>query len=79
MRTNSISIHSPAVTPTALTSTIAGTFLSDLKALFDILVVWQKRDMERRHLAALSGAQLRDAGLVRSDLATEIKKPVWTA
>ncbi len=44
-----------------------------------LLLVWQRRYMERRALAALEAHRLDDIGLTREDLAREIAKPFWRA
>ncbi len=44
-----------------------------------LLLVWQRRHMERQALVALAGHRLDDIGLTREDLAREIAKPFWRA
>ncbi len=44
-----------------------------------LLLVWQRRYMERRALPALEAHRLDDIGLTREDLAREIAKPFWRA
>ena len=42
-----------------------------------LLVVWQRRYLERQALATMDGHRLDDIGLTREDLAHEIAKPFW--
>ncbi len=44
-----------------------------------LLLVWQRRYMERQALAALEAHRLDDIGLTREDVAREIAKPFWRA
>jgi len=44
-----------------------------------LLLVWQRRTMERQALAALEAHGLDDVGLTREDVAREIAKPFWRA
>ena len=41
------------------------------------LLQWQETWRQRKHLAALDEAALKDIGLTRADVAAELKKPVW--
>ena len=41
--------------------------------------IWLARLKQRRHLARLSDAMLKDIGISRSDAAAEINKPFWKA
>jgi uncharacterized protein YjiS (DUF1127 family) len=43
------------------------------------LLTWQHRASERRQLARLSSRDLKDVGLTRGDIASEIDKPFWRA
>ncbi|WP_207476167.1 DUF1127 domain-containing protein [Arenibaculum pallidiluteum] len=43
----------------------------------DLLLCWQERARERRHLAELPDYLLKDVGLNRSDVEREAGKPVW--
>ena len=47
--------------------------------VFNTLLVWQERATERHHLASLSDKRLRDIGLSRADIGSEIAKPFWRA
>ncbi len=46
---------------------------------FGTLLMWQRRANERRVLAHLDDAILRDLGLSRSEIAWESRKPFWQA
>lgn len=44
-----------------------------------LLLVWQERASQRRHLESLDERYLRDMGLSRADVAREAAKPFWKA
>ena len=44
-----------------------------------LLLVWQRRYMERQDMASFNEHMLRDIGLSHEDLAREIAKPFWHA
>ncbi len=46
-------------------------------AILETLLVWQERDQQRRHLAALDDRMLRDIGISRADAAREAAIPFW--
>ena len=46
-------------------------------AILETLLVWQERDQQRRHLAALDDRLLRDMGMSRADAAREAAIPFW--
>ncbi len=46
-------------------------------AILKTLLVWQERDQQRRHLAALDDRMLRDIGVSRADAAREAAVPFW--
>ncbi len=48
-----------------------------LRRAIDVLVLWQSRGRERRHLASLDGRAMADLGLDRADAAREAAKPFW--
>jgi uncharacterized protein YjiS (DUF1127 family) len=50
-----------------------------LMASLELLVLWQERASQRRHLSRFDGHGLRDVGLSRAALAPEIRKPFWRA
>lgn len=41
------------------------------------LAIWRARSLERRQLAAMSSAQLKDIGLTLSDARFEANKEFW--
>jgi len=41
------------------------------------LLVWDERHVQRRALASLDDAMLKDMGLSRADVSQEIAKPFW--
>ena len=43
----------------------------------DRLLLWDQRARQRRQLAALDDYMLRDIGLSRADVASEIRKAFW--
>jgi uncharacterized protein YjiS (DUF1127 family) len=45
--------------------------------LVEQLRIWLRRARERRELAELSDAQLRDVGLSRNTVKREVEKPFW--
>lgn len=50
-----------------------------LAGFVDLLIVWQERAIQRRHLAGLDERGLKDVALSRADIAPEIAKPFWRA
>ncbi len=48
-----------------------------LLALLALLARWHRLAAQRRHLASLSDATLKDIGLTRVDVEQEIKRPFW--
>ena len=46
-------------------------------AILETVLVWQERDQQRRHLAALDDRLLRDMGISRTDAAREAAIPFW--
>jgi uncharacterized protein YjiS (DUF1127 family) len=47
--------------------------------LLATLAVWRRRIRERQQLARLSERDLRDIGLSRAALYSELRKPFWQA
>jgi uncharacterized protein YjiS (DUF1127 family) len=43
----------------------------------DLLLTWQERAQQRRHLESLSDHMLRDIGLSRADILAEATKRFW--
>lgn len=67
-------------------SRLTGFLVAATLVLRDIAVValaatydWQARQRERRQLASLDDAVLKDLGLTRVDVEREIRKPFWHA
>ena len=48
-----------------------------LSAGLERLLLWQERASQRHHLSMIDDDALRDVGLRRVDLASEIRKPFW--
>ncbi len=46
-------------------------------AMLETLLIWQERDQQRRHLAALDDRLLSDMGISRADAAREAAIPFW--
>jgi uncharacterized protein YjiS (DUF1127 family) len=43
----------------------------------DLVLAWQERARQRRHLRSLDNHMLRDIGLSRADVEGEAGKPFW--
>ena len=56
---------------------IFGRLRLGASALFRLLLVWQDRERQRRHLRGLDHRLLKDMGLSRADVAHEAAKPFW--
>jgi len=50
-----------------------------LQAAIDLACAWRQRAIERRELAQLGDREIRDLGLSRGDVLTELHKPFWRA
>ena len=46
-------------------------------AAIRLLLAWQERARQRRHLSGLGDQALKDIGLSRADVAGESSKPFW--
>jgi uncharacterized protein YjiS (DUF1127 family) len=46
---------------------------------FELLLIWQEREFQRRALEGLDDHALRDIGLSRADVVREADKPFWRA
>lgn len=53
--------------------------VSILETAARVVYTWQARADERRHLASLPDHILKDVGLDRMQVATEVEKPFWRA
>ena len=62
LRTQAISVPSP---------------MDVLEAATVRLLQWQETWRQRKPLASLDDAALKDIGLSRADVAAELRKPVW--
>jgi uncharacterized protein YjiS (DUF1127 family) len=47
--------------------------------LVEMLLTWVERSRERRQLGLLSPHMLKDIGISRADVETEMSKPFWRA
>ena len=47
--------------------------------LSDVLISWLDRSRQRRHLAELDDRMLRDIGLSRGEVETEVSRRFWQA
>ena len=48
-----------------------------LVGVADNVVSWQQRAMQRHHLSGLDDRLLKDIGVTRADVESEISKPFW--
>jgi uncharacterized protein YjiS (DUF1127 family) len=55
----------------------AGLVARAPRVLFDMLLLWQQRAVERHHLSGLSDHHLKDIGFSRADVEFEASKPFW--
>ncbi len=54
-----------------------GRLCRDAVELLRLLLVWQDRERQRRHLRGVDDRMLKDMGLSRADVAHEAAKPFW--
>ncbi|HYD29885.1 MAG TPA: DUF1127 domain-containing protein [Azospirillaceae bacterium] len=80
MRTNECGTAAPTLLSVTAQS-VAGQVVASAKALMtvagNLLMTWQERHSQRRHLSTLSDRLLKDIGLSRADIEHEIEKPFW--
>jgi uncharacterized protein YjiS (DUF1127 family) len=67
-------------------ATLAGRAASDRQTgralwteIVEVVLTWLERARERRHLSQFNDHMLKDIGLSRSEVETEIAKPFWRA
>ena len=63
--------------PSSRGRTILARLAQGAGALIDLVLLWQERARQRRHLASLDDRLLRDIGISRLDAINEIDKPFW--
>ncbi len=68
-------VHGHRASPTPIG--VFGWLRRGASALFRLLLVWQDRERQRRHLRELDDRMLKDIGLSRADVAHEADKPFW--
>ncbi len=70
-------LQSPAVDASQSARDVIARLARLPLAILGILLVWQERGQQRRHLAALDDRLLRDMGMSRADAAREAAIPFW--
>ncbi len=70
-------LQSPAVDASQSALDVIGRLARLPLAILETLLVWQERDRQRRHLAALDDRLLRDMGISRADALREAAIPFW--
>ncbi len=70
-------LQSPAVDASQSALDVIGRLASLPLAILETLLVWQERDQQRRHLAALDDRLLSDIEISRADAAREAAVPFW--
>ena len=63
--------------PAARAALRARSWLRALERACDLLLTWQERARQRRHLESLNDHMLRDIGLSRADIMAETTKRFW--
>jgi uncharacterized protein YjiS (DUF1127 family) len=74
--------HEPAFTtiaPSTLCRSFAFGLLRAVGRAVHVLLTWDARWRERRHLADLSEEALADHGRTRPEIEAEVAKPFWKA
>ena len=70
-------LQGPAIDASPSALDVIGRLARLPLAILGTLLVWQERDRQRRHLAALDDRLLRDMGFSRADAARESALPFW--
>ncbi len=68
-------VHDGRTAPTPIG--VFGRLRRDAAALFRLLLVWQDRERQRRHLREMNDRLFKDIGLSHADVAHEAAKPFW--
>lgn len=69
--------HAEFVQPCVRSTTAHYSFSQSLRAAWQQLGRWHALYRQRQQLAALSDEMLKDIGLSRADIETEITRPFW--
>ncbi len=68
------------VGPRRANAALFGEFVAEAALrFFDVLLIWQERDRQRRALAGMDDRMRRDVGLSWADIQLELRKPFWQA
>jgi uncharacterized protein YjiS (DUF1127 family) len=70
-------LHSRAAAPSIGTGKLFRSLGERLESFTEVLAAWASRSRERRLLAQMSDAELKDIGVSRYDAIMEIRKPFW--
>ena len=72
-------VNGPAVFAGWRSATGLDLLFEAVSRVYGVLVTWQSRVSDRRHLATLDPRLLKDMGLTRVDADREALKPFWRA
>ena len=56
---------------------MASSLTGAARAMAEVVLAWQERLRQRRHLDGLDDRLLKDIGLSRADVVREVEKPFW--
>jgi len=79
MPSQTITLPYPRYTPPAPLRQGLETAAQMLQRGFDVLVEWQRRNEQRRHLTQMDARLMADAGITEEIVALEVSKPFWRA
>jgi uncharacterized protein YjiS (DUF1127 family) len=79
MPSHTITLPYPRYTPPAPLRQGVEAAAQALLRGFHVLTEWQRRDEQRRHLAAMDARLMADAGITEEMVAREVSKPFWIA